>query len=210
MLAMALNTYAGTVIGIDPDPAMIDVARRRAQAAGMDIEWHLGSSYGLTDDLAPLDLVVMGRSFHWMDRDAVLARFDQLLNTHGVVAAVFTDTVRCSAGQWITTFDRVRSEFGRVDDCAAARAGPDWDTTPAVMMRSIFANVSRHSVYEQRVFTIDDLMVRALSHSGSAPAVLGDRLLAFKATLKERLLEIRPDGTFPEIVESTAIIARQK
>ena len=53
-------------------------------------------------------------------------------------------------------------------------------------------------------------MARALSFSANSPAALGDDgRAAYEAQVRERMLAIAPDGDFPEIVESVAIIARR-
>ena len=208
-LSIPLARHAGSVVGVDPDAAMLDAARAESEAAGVLVEWRLGSSYDLADDLAPLDLVVMGRSFHWMDRDATLTRLDQLVAPAGAVALVHTDSVSSREGAWMEIFDALREEFGRVDDHRQHRRSPAWDRHPVVLLRSPFSDVRGISVFERRVSTIDELIARALSHSGSSPAVLGDRRAPFEAALRERLLALCPDGLFPETVQSSATIARR-
>jgi 2-polyprenyl-3-methyl-5-hydroxy-6-metoxy-1,4-benzoquinol methylase len=61
----SLSRYCGRTIGIDADPAMIATAAQAAAAnAGLDIEWHVGSSFDLDAGLAPLNLVAIARAFH--------------------------------------------------------------------------------------------------------------------------------------------------
>ena len=44
---------------------MIATAAQAAAAnAGLDIEWHVGSSFDLDAGLAPLNLVAIARAFH--------------------------------------------------------------------------------------------------------------------------------------------------
>ena len=78
-VTLPLARHAGTTIGMDPDAAMIAAARQAAAAAGLAIDWRVGSSFDLASDLAPLDLVTIGRAFHWMDRVATLKRLDELV-----------------------------------------------------------------------------------------------------------------------------------
>jgi SAM-dependent methyltransferase len=208
-LAVPLARHAGTVIGIDPNAAMLEAARAEAERAGVAVEWRLGSSFDLCDDLAPLDLVVMGRSFHWMDRDATLARLDRLVTRGGAVALLHTEGIGARESLWLQSFEALREEFGREDDQRRLRHGPDWDWNAVVLLHSVFSDVTSISVFERRESSLDELMARVLSYSGSSPAVLGERRSVLEKTLRERMLAIRPDGVFPETVASVATIARR-
>ena len=54
-------------MAIDPSPEMLAEARLLAGQAA-NIRFVAGSSYDLDPALGHFHLVVMGRSFHWMDR----------------------------------------------------------------------------------------------------------------------------------------------
>ena len=54
------------------------------------------------------------------------------------------------------------------------------------------------------------MTARALSFSANSPSALGEAgRAAYEAAVRERLLAISPDGIFPEVVETVAIIARR-
>ncbi len=79
-----------------------------------------------------------------------------------------------------------------------------------MLMRSAFSEVERISVFEARTANLEEIVARALSFSANSPAALGeDGRSAYEAQVRERMLAIAPDGEFPEIVESVAIIARR-
>jgi len=70
--------------------------------------------------------------------------------------------------------------------------------------------VERISVFDVRTPDIDEIVARALSFSANSPSALGDAgRAAYEAEIRERMLALCPDGLFPEIVESVAIIARR-
>src|SRR5690348_5441544 len=77
----------GTVTGVDMNPAMIDVARQRAQAAGItNVEFLQGDiSQAAFDD--QFDAIV-GRAIlmYIKDRAALLRRLSQLLRPGGILA----------------------------------------------------------------------------------------------------------------------------
>jgi SAM-dependent methyltransferase len=209
-LTLPLSRYAGTMIGMDADPAMIAAAAEAAEIAGLPIEWRVGSSFGLADDLAPLNLVTIARAFHWMDRDATLKRLDQLIAPYGAVALVNTELHPRGAIQWHKPFEELRNAHGRFDDFYRWRKSGEWEEHPTVLLRSAFSDVQRISVFEARTASIEEIVARALSFSANSPAALGaEGHAAYEAEVRERMLAVAPDGNFPEIVESIAIIARR-
>ena len=52
-------------------------------------------------------------------------------------------------------------------------------------------------------------VTRALSYSGSAPAVLGERRAAFEAAVMEAVSPFARDGELTEVVEFTALMGRR-
>jgi SAM-dependent methyltransferase len=210
-LTILLARHAGHVVGMDVDPAMVAAARAEAQGAGAtNIEWRIGSSFDLGDDLAPLDLVTIARAFHWMDRDATLRRFDELLSPSAPVALINTELHPSGPNRWHTVFEAVRRAHGQFDEFYHWRKGQNWEDHVSVLMRSPFSHVERFSVFDKRHPTLDQLVARALSFSANSPSILGDeRRRAYEEELRERLLATSPEASFEEIVESVAIVARR-
>ena len=85
-LALDFHPFAGKVIGVDPEPEMLNEARRNAAKAGVNIEFVPGSSGDLGPQFGRLHLVTIGRAFHWMDRPRTLAVLDELIEPTGGVA----------------------------------------------------------------------------------------------------------------------------
>jgi SAM-dependent methyltransferase len=209
-LSLPLARIAGTVIALDPDAAMIAAGEKAAQAAGLNIDWRVGSSFDLSADLAPLDLVAIGRAFHWMDREATLARLDELVRPGGAVALVNTELHAQGSSTWLLAFDELRHTHGRFDAFYHARKGEAWEEHVNVLMRSAFCDLSRISVFDAHVADIDTLVARALSFSANSPASLGEEGRAsYERAIRTKMPELEPSGRFPEIVESVAYIARR-
>ncbi|HWK39748.1 MAG TPA: methyltransferase domain-containing protein [Hyphomicrobium sp.] len=209
-LTMLLARHCDTVIGIDADPAMIEAARSAANAEGASVEWRVGSSFDLDPSLAPLDLVTIARAFHWMDRDATLQSLDKLIAPGGAIALVSTELHDFGAARWHGAFEEARRGHGRFDEFYHWRKSDAFESHPSVLMRSPFSDVERIAVFDVRTPGIDEIVARALSFSANSPSALGpEGRAAYEAELRERMLALCPDGLFPEIVESIAIIARR-
>jgi SAM-dependent methyltransferase len=209
-LTLPLARFCGTMLGMDADPAMIAAASQAADAAGIPVEWRVGTSFDLADDLAPLNLVTIARAFHWMDREATLRRLDELIVPDGAVALINTELHDLGDTRWHATFEELRNSHGRFDDFYRWRKSEAWEEHTSLLMRSAFSEVERISVFEARTTPIDELVARALSFSANAPAKLGaEGSAAYEREVRERMLAIIPGGMFPEIVETVAIIARR-
>jgi SAM-dependent methyltransferase len=209
-LTLPLSRYGGTTIGIDADPSMIAAARQAAEIAGLDIDWRVGSSFDLDAGLAPLNLVTVARAFHWMDREATLKRLDELIAPGGALALVNTELHAWGPTLWHAPFEELRRSHGRFDEFYRWRKSEAWEEHTSVLLRSAFSEVEGVSVFDARTTDLEEVVARALSFSANSPAALGeDGRAAYEAAVRERMLAVSPDGTFPEIVESIAIIARR-
>ena len=79
-----------------------------------------------------------------------------------------------------------------------------------MLVRSVFCDVVRISVYEPREASLDEIVARAFSFSANSPASLGEEgRAAYEAAVRQTMAALEPSGRFPEIVESTAMIARR-
>jgi SAM-dependent methyltransferase len=208
LLAIPFGQAGMTVTAIDPEPAMLDAARDAARDAGVSIDVRRGSSFDMPAGIGPFRLVTMGRSFHWMDREATLKVLDGLVVAGGAVALLHDQHSRTAENNWRRALHEIGSEFGR--DKARhveARESPDFRAHESVLMNSAFGHVERVSVFVRRAMTADDIVGLAFSLSTSSPQKLGDRAADFEARLRAKLAELSPDGRFTEIAEMTAVIA---
>jgi ubiquinone/menaquinone biosynthesis C-methylase UbiE len=125
-LAVALAPFAGEVVAIDPAPEMLQEAAGNAAAVGVRIDLRQGSSYELGPDLGLFRLVVMGRSFHWMDRPQTLGQLDRLIEAGGAIALCGGRTADLPENEWKPTYDAIIERFTRPDSERAKRKSPGW------------------------------------------------------------------------------------
>lgn len=208
-LAIAFAALAGEVVGIDPDKAMLDVARSEATAAGTTVRWLAGSSFDLPPEIGRFDLVVMGRSFHWMDRSATLAALDLIVAPGGSIALFADRHDKTKENAWHAAMRAVADEFSPDHDFSKLRRSGRWDSHAAVLLGSPFRDVEALGVFERRDLTTDDIVGRALSMSNTAPHVLGTRRPLFEDRLRQELGALAPEGRFTEVVEYEALLARR-
>jgi ubiquinone/menaquinone biosynthesis C-methylase UbiE len=207
-LAIAFAPHFAEAVGIDPEPEMIEEARGEAEAAGVALTLVQGSSRDLGPQLGRFRMVTMGRSFHWMDRDATLRALDALIEPSGSIVlmhagdggSAWQDAYRAVAREWVTPAAWAEAEH---------RRSPEWERHDVVLARSAFSRVERLKEPLTRTATIDELLGRAASMSLTTPAALGEGRAGYEAALRQRLEAIMPSGTLEETVSAEAMVAQR-
>jgi SAM-dependent methyltransferase len=208
VLARAFAPLAGEVVAMDPEPEMLRVAAEACAGIG-NIRFVAGGSDDLTLGLGRFRLVVMGRSFHWMDRATTLRRLDGLIEPGGAVVLFHTHHAAVPVNAWAEGFRELRRRYG--DD----RPGPNsesrtgWVRHEAFLLTSPFCRVETHAVFEEGQVDAARLIERAFSMGGTAPERLGDRAADLERDIAALVREIAPDGRLAEVIESSALIARR-
>ena len=207
-LAISFAKLGCEVIGIDPDEAMLEAARELADRQGAACEFREGSSYDISASLGRFRLVTMGRSFHWMDRPATLKALDDIIEARGAIA-LFNDhhINRARENRWTSAFEEVREAFEGREEFSKLQQSGEVERHEVVLLASAFSQLEVMGVTERRQLTIEGMITRALSFSGSSPQRLGARRSAFEAALRERLAPYAEAGRLSEIVEFDALIA---
>jgi SAM-dependent methyltransferase len=206
-LAVQFAALGCKVVGVDPNGEMLAEARKAADTAGLAITFRQGSSYDLGPSLSPNDLVVMGRSFHWMDRAATLAMLDRIVTPEGGLALFDDEHIDCSENAWNKALDAVRKSFAGASAYTAARESGAAEPHEAMLMASPFQRLKRIGLIERHPLTSDVIVGRAYSLSNTSPEKLGDKQSAFEVELRRRLGEMSPRGEFTELIELSVLIA---
>ena len=210
-LTLPLARPVETVVAMDPNEAMLDQAKRRAAASGVEnVEWVVGSDADLDAALGPLGLTVMGRSFHWMDQERTLRRLFEATEPGGGVA-LLTDREWLTKGRadWQAAVYDVVSRYlddlpDRVDPETVIYDDP-WDET----LRGFgFDPVETATFDLTREWSVEGVVGYVLSLSFASPVRFGDDRAAFETDLRERLADVGP-GPFVERTTVEAIVGER-
>jgi SAM-dependent methyltransferase len=208
-LAIALAPYVAEAVGMDPEPEMLSLAASEAKAASVRLTLVEGGSTDLGPHLGEFQLVTMGRSFHWMERDQTLAALDELVVPGGAVAVLGEHHLAADDG-WRAIWEAISQKWtGKASGSRARRRNPDWVPHDAVLRRSAFREVQRLTVAFARDTDLEALIGRAYSMSTSTPAALGDKRESFEADLRQALAPFLHDGAIREEVEFEALLAKR-
>jgi SAM-dependent methyltransferase len=203
LLALGFAPYVGRITGVDPETAMLAVARQATERQRQKFTLIEGKAETLPDDIGRFDVITIGRALHWMDRDTMAALLPRLVTPDGAIVVCASGSAPDGRNTWLATYNEARHVWS--GDRAGSRhrgaltallAG-----TPLKQTEEIFVE-STHEV------GISDLARRVLTFSSSSPAILGDKAEAMLADVPERLLPFSRDGMVSEVVVSTARVAR--
>jgi SAM-dependent methyltransferase len=214
MLAVEFARAGMAVTAMDPEPDMLAAAQESARAAGVTLNLRQGSSYDLDTAMGPFKLVTMGRSFHWMDRAATLTALDKIVTVDGGVALFHDAHPPVDENHWFKVLRDVQDKFGRSDaphvkerHLNGAKGGHR--RYEPFLFASAFTELDGLSVTIRQDLSEDDIVGRAFSMSTCSRERLGERADEFAAALKAALRELSPDGTFREVAELVALLARR-
>ncbi|MGH7916794.1 MAG: class I SAM-dependent methyltransferase [Candidatus Binataceae bacterium] len=207
-IAIGMARYFRELLGMDPDPEMLVMARHEASFAGVTLKLTQGGSEDLDAALGSFAMAAMGRSFHWMDRDATLRKLNELIAPHGCVALLGERALDVRENSWKTVLNEAAKKWAPEQAQAREfRRGPAWEKNETVLSRSRFSRIERLGVAYSRETSLDELVGRAYSMSVTSPAVLGQNRAAFEHELRTGLSRLEPSGRFVESVEAEALLA---
>jgi ubiquinone/menaquinone biosynthesis C-methylase UbiE len=208
LLAVPFAAAGMRVTAADPEPTMLEAARQTARDAGVALTCWSGGSDDLTSDMGPYRLVTMGRSFHWMDRAATLARLDTIVAPGGAIALFSDEHPKTAENRWTDVLHEVADRYGRASErVVAERKSPDYRSHESFLLASTFNVLEGVSVVIRKPITQDEIIGRAFSMSTCSPEKLGPRRDAFEADLRAAL---SADVGQTEIAALTALIARRR
>lgn len=209
LLAVPFARAGMAVTAADPEPAMLEAAGAAAQAAGVKLTlWH-GGSYELTPNVGPFRLVTIGRAFHWMDREATLKMLDRIVAPDGGVAFFHDAHPDVAENRWFRVLRETADRYTKDAVHAGERRSGAHRRYEPYLFASAFTQLDGLSVTSRADITMDDLVGRAYSMSSCAPEKLGERRAEFEADLRAALAPFATHGTFIEVAEMVALLARR-
>ncbi|MER5302144.1 methyltransferase domain-containing protein [Streptomyces lasiicapitis] len=210
-VALELADHVAEVIAVDPAAGMLEHGRLLARERGItNICWQQGESVDLPAlGLPLLDLTVMAKSFHWMNRDQVLADLDQRTAPRGGIVILSGGPPGTTAlPGWAAVVAEVRAAYlGTVRRAGRGVYPEPEETYRATLERSAFSAVTLVSFDQPVVRSLDELVGLQLSNSYSTPAQLGPRREEFEHDLRRALTAFDPSGRYPETIHTQALFA---
>jgi SAM-dependent methyltransferase len=195
ILAIGFAPYCREVVGVDPEPGMVEAARAAAERAGTAVRFIEGRFEDAAAKLGAFDLVSIGRAIHWLDPEPARAALDRVLTPRGKVLVCGAASVKDGRNPWLETFNTVRDRW------KGDRPSRDHHTFFA---DGGFARAGTIRIEETYAVPVERLVDRVLSMSTSSSERLGDEVPAMKSAMREALAPFAAAGVIGDIVEARA------
>jgi SAM-dependent methyltransferase len=197
ILAIGFALYCREVIGVDPEPGMVEAARAGAKRAGVAVGFIEGRFEDVAMSLGAFDIVTIGRAIHWLDPEPAQAALERALAPRGKVLVCGATSVKDRRNPWLEAFNAVR------DSWKGDRPSRDHDTFFA---NGQFTRTGTIRVEGTYTVPVERLVERALSMSTSSLERLGDEVPLMKSAMREKLAPFAADGMIEDIVEARAAV----
>lgn len=204
VLALGFVPYVGSILGVDPEAAMLEEARAAAAAAHVALPLVHGRTEDLPADIGTYDIVTIGRALHWMDRPAIVAVLDRILTREGAIIVTGTHAAREGENPWHDTMEAVLLSWNPTAQRGWQHIYGGWfDETP-------FAETETITHRFEHPVTPEDLFNRAPTRSSTSAAALGDRIEACHAELLAALAPFFPEDVRTETLVAKANVIRRR
>ena len=195
ILAIGFAPACREVVGVDPEPAMVEAARSAAVRAGVAVKFIDGRFEDLAANLGAFDVVTIGRAIHWLDPDPARKALDRVVKPRGKILVCHASSVDDGRNPWLGAFKAIRDRWR--DDRPAYDPDVFFAGGPFVPRGTI-------SVETATTVPVERLADRILSMSTSSPERLGDDVPAMRSAMREALAPFAADGKIEDIVEAQA------
>jgi len=208
-IAIPLSQTGAEVVAIDRDAVMLSEAKRLAGERGAgSIQWLHGRAEDLLSDLGQFDVVTLGQSLHWMDRDFILRRLADVVMDGGGLAILDEGRGRLQPS-WEAVAVPVMGKY-------IVRRGrhpgkhPETAHEPSLLRSSHFSNFTVREFPFAITRDIASILGCVYSSVSSTKPMFGDELHLFERDLTEALLRTSPSGVFEEKIETAVYLAPKR
>jgi SAM-dependent methyltransferase len=198
-----LSGHFAEVWAVDQEPEAVAFAADKAARLGIDnVRWMTGRAEDV-DTAEVFDVVTIGTAFHRLKRRRVAERAMQWLRDGGHLALLWGDTALNGTAHWQQVLAEIVVDWmQRTEGEDRLPAGLEEHLTQlphtAVLEDAGFVIVGREEFEEIHDWSLEELIGLVYSTSLLPRAVLGDRVEAFEADVRERLGALEPTGVFRE------------
>jgi SAM-dependent methyltransferase len=210
VIALQLAHLFEEVVGLDPDPGMIEEAERIAKERGVaNARWVQLRAEELPAGLGMFRAMTFAASFHWMDRPKVASIVRTMLEPGGAAVQVDAPVYRPLEAAALEGARYPAVPHHEIEALRIRYLGPDRragqsirNTSPggedAVFQATGFLPAVEVVVPDGReIFrSTDDVVALVVSSSATAPHLFGARLPDFEAELRATLRAASPEGMF--------------
>jgi len=200
-IAIPLSRHFQEVVAMDPEPEMLAEAKRVAALAGASnmllLEGGSSDLDSLRESLGVFRLIIMGSSFHWMDREATLYALSRIAAPGCGLVVAASGSFWTGPAPWCKVVrETVQRWLGEERRAGSSTFKELEERHETIIDRSPFGPCRRHVLNYWNTWTIEQIIGTLYSSSFCSPPLLGDRKDAFEKDLRRSLLNLDPTGRF--------------
>jgi SAM-dependent methyltransferase len=195
ILAIGFAPHCREVVGVDPEPGMVEAASAAAECAGAAVRFIEGRFEDVAASLGAFDIVTIGRAIHWLDPEPAREALERALAPRGMVLVCGATSVKDGRNPWLEAFNTVRDRW------KGDRPSRDHDTFFADGHFTLSGTIRVEATY---TVPVERLVERVLSMSTSSSERLGDEVPLMKTAMREELAPFVSEGMIEDIVEARA------
>jgi SAM-dependent methyltransferase len=210
LLALGFAPYVGRLVGVDPEPKMLEAARGAAARAGVPFELIAGRAEDLPENIDRFDLVTIGRALHWMDERAISGLFERLVAPGGAVIVCASFSTQDGRNAWLDDYTKARRAWSEPKLWSDSRSGGRAHRELANLLQGTgFSVTETIRIEATHEVGVGDLAQRVLTFSSSSPAVVGDKVEALLADVEAKLVPFSHDGRVREVFVAAAQLVKR-
>ncbi|WP_152394872.1 class I SAM-dependent methyltransferase [Paenibacillus guangzhouensis] len=211
-LVLRFQDWFEDIVGIDPEPEMLEEARRLSLEHRVShVQWLEGKAEDRAGDLGSYRLVTIAKAFHWMDRETVLDLMYRHTVDRGGIAIIGNDSEKHEPLPWQLKVNEVVAKWlGKERRAGNSTYQPPTERFEDTLAKSRYQNIEKHVLPPYAVkWTTESIIGNLYSTSFGARRFFGDDLERFEDELRSALLAINPSDEFVE-EQSIAVITGMK
>ena len=222
IVALSLAHLFEDVVGVDADRHMLEQAACRSiERQSSNTTWVAMRAEDLPADLGRFRVATFGQSFHWLERERVAAAIFTMLQPTGAFVQVNHWSVIGDPAPETPYPVPPRDEIKQLVEKylgSSRRAGQGIlpagtpDNEASVLTAAGFEGPDKALVSGGEIVTasVDDIVARCYSNSGSAPHLFGSRRYAFEQELTACLHTVSKSGVFAERIRDAELVIWHK
>ncbi len=205
-IALKIAPLVNEILAVDPQDGMLQEGISLSDKSGIgNVRWHKGDSTIMASLLAEygmIDLAIIARAFHWMDRKQVLSDLYEFIKSGGGVAIIGDSPLGRARPRWWQVIDEVVKHWLGEERKAGTKGTYKHPTKrhEDVLGESPFHELIVETVCQERCWDIEKIIGYLYSTSYCSLPLIGDNRQSFEKHLTRRLMELNPRGEFYEDV----------
>ncbi len=161
MASRVLAVHGASVIGIEPNPDMIEQAQQSSTSLADRLEYRVGSGEETGLESASVDVVLCAQSYQWFDSERALPEFHRILRPAGRLVLMWND--KSDTDPFTVAFSRILKKAQ-----ALAKRTSQWqkrNDSRDPSQAGLFENVRKWSVTNPQPLDLEGVLGRARSAS---------------------------------------------